>query len=495
MRISEYQWMSGNTVIMEDLSRYWKICQISLTQERTGYETRSLPLAQAFLQSQLSDSAPAQASLQTILLSHFQTQHPAIAPAQRAQAGLCLRCNVSYPLLKACQKIDNLYSGDKQFTYHDLLPFVLNDDGKDLIIIDSDGKTQLKLEHDSTLRPTPFKPFTVEVLRTFKADSPASMSLENWAFLKAKQCPELKYFLSEFGFQHLSDWALLNRARAKQLEPLSERDRLLVEAFHAVYRRDRRQKQQIGKCADPNRDQLTEMRLELEKHGMATQSPGDVLKALKQVAQQLRQADIWSYRTPLEVQNIENGHYELRHDLPTQAFDALEMEQQEFLEFLRQQLQIALADAIEQGIAAHLQQLENSRKYAAFASSFIAGLQRYYCQGMSLREIAPQLGMSSWDQARRVLNPGELLSKIRSLTLQQLFDQTLKKAQAQGLVSASPEPSYLKALAEQIEAFTDTEIFAEAATEIKAGKSRLMKSEYAQQLKRYFAQHAARKNP
>ena len=474
---------------MEDSSRYWKICQISLTHERAGYETRSLPLAQEFFQSQFSDSPAAQPSIQATLLSHFQAQYPAIALTQRAQAGLCLRCNVSYPILKACQKIDNLYSGDKQFSYRDLLPFVLNDDGNDLIILDNDGKTQLKLDGSSNPQQTTFKPFTVEVLRTFKANSPASMSLENWTFLKTKQCPELINFLAEFGFQNHSDWSLLNRTRPKQLEQLAERDRLLVEAFHRVYRRDRRQQSGVGKCLDPNVAQLTEMRLWLENQGLVIPTSSDILKALKQVAQQLRQHDIWSYRTPLEVQNIESGNYELRHDLPTAASDELDVEQQEFLEFLRQQLQIALADAIAQGIAAHRMQLEKSRKYAPFASSFVSGLQRYYCDGRSLREIAPELGMSSWDQARRVLNPGELLTKVRSLTLQQLFDQILKKAQSQGLASASPEPSYLKTLAEQIEAFIDAEIFAEAATEIKAGKNRSMNSAYAQQLKFYFQQY------
>ena len=475
---------------MEASSRYWKICQISLTQARTGYETRSLPLAQEFFQSQFSDSPTAQTSIQTTLLSHFQAQYSAIAPAQRAQAGLCLRCNVSYPILKACQKIDNLYSGDKQFSYHDLLSFVLNDDGKDLIILDRDGKTQLKLDSSSNPQPTTFNPFTVEVLRTFKADSPTSMSLENWAFLKTKQSPELKSFLAEFGFQNHSDWSLLNRVRPKQLKQLAERDRLLVEAFHVVYRRDRRQQSGVGKCSDPNIAQLIEMRLWLENQGLVIPTSNAVLKALKQVAQQLRQSDIWSYRTPLEVQNMESGNYELRHDLPTSTSDELDVEQQEFLEFLRQQLQLALADAIAQGIATHLKQLEKSRKYAPFAASFVAGLQRYYCDGMSLREIAPALGMSSWDQARRVLNPGELLSKVRSLTLQQLFDQILKKAQSQGLASASPDPSYLKTLAEQIEAFIDAEIFAEAAAEIKAGKNRVMNSIYAQQLKIYFEKHS-----
>ena len=95
--------------------------------------------------------------------------------------------------------------------------------------------------------------------------------------------------------------------------------------------------------------------------------------------------------------------------------------------------------------------------------------------------------MSSWDQTRRILNPGEILSNVRRLTVQQLLEPILAKAQSK-VASTSPEPSYLKILTEQIEAFVDAEIFAEAVSEIKAGKNRLMDSIYAQQLKRYIEQ-------
>lgn len=43
------------------------------------------------------------------------------------------------------------------------------------------------------------------------------MSLDNWTYLQTKQNKELKNFLSEFGFKLLSDWALLNRARAREM--------------------------------------------------------------------------------------------------------------------------------------------------------------------------------------------------------------------------------------------------------------------------------------
>lgn len=475
---------------MENTSRYWKICQISLSNRRSGYECRSLPVAEIFFHSQFSDASTARTSIQTTLLSQFQDQQSSLDSTQRAQAGLCLRCTVSYPILKACQKIDSLYSGDKQFTYHDLLPFVLHDDGKDLIILDTDGKTQVKVNPSGRQQPTAFKTFTVEVLRTFKAESPTSMSLDNWAFLQTKQCSDLKNFLSEFGFQHLSDWALLNRVRPKQIEQLAERDRLLVEAFHAVYRRDRRQQNDVGKCLDPSTAQLLEMGNKLEEHALFILTPADVLKALKQVAQQLRQHDIWSCRTSLEVQNDENGNYELRHDLPAHPSNEIDGEEQEFLQFLHDQLKIVLTSTIAQGIQTQIAQLQKSKRYAPFAEFFIHGLQLYYCKGLSLKDIGPQLGMSSWDQTRRILNPGELLSNVRRLAVQQLLELILEQAQSKGFASMPPEPNYLKTLMEQIEAFVDAEIFEDAVSELKAGKNRLMDSTYAQQLKNYIEQNA-----
>jgi hypothetical protein len=152
------------------------------------------------------------------------------------------------------------------------------------------------------------------------------------------------------------------------------------------------------------------------------------------------------------------------------------------LQFLHQQLQLALVSGLEQEIEASIAKLQKSQRYAPLASQFTVGLQLYYCQNKSLKEIAPQLGMTSWDQARRVLNPGELLSKVRTACLQKLLDSILKKASEKGLTEIPPKIEYLKVLGEQVEAFTDREVFQEAVAEIKSGKNRSLDSLYAQHL-------------
>lgn len=468
---------------MNALSRYWKICRISLTKEKVGYEHSSVAAAQEFFRQAVHNSQ--NEDIQATLHSYFQNHNHTVDRDRSADAGLCLRCYVSYPILKACQKLDSLFAGDKLFSYRELLPFVLNDDGKTRIILDRDGKTQLVLNNNSQTKTTAYQFFSVKILQSYDYDSQSRMSLDNWAFLQTKQNPELKNFLSEFGFKTLSDWALLNRARPKQLELLSMDDRHLVEVFHAVYRQDRRQQRQKAakRCPEPTEAQLKKMLGHLQSRKVTINSTtADVMKALKRVTIQLRQYDIWSYREPLEIQEPDTRNYVVRSDLPYNSLSETNIEEQEFLQFLHQQLQLALVSGLEQEIEASIAKLQKSKRYAPLASQFTVGLQLYYCQNKSLKEIAPQLGMTSWDQARRVLNPGELLSKVRTACLQKLLDSILKKASEKGLTEIPPKIEYLKVLGEQVEAFTDREVFQEAVAEIKSGKNRSLDSLYARHL-------------
>ena len=485
---------------MSALSRYWQMWCLSPSDDRRRYRCSAIASARDFFQSRIAGTSNAAGmnltptrpvGSQNSLLLQFYTEGSHSLPSekslqQRAYAGLCLRCYVSEPILRACQKIDSLFSGNKAFSYQDLLPFVLNDDGKTLVVVDGEDKTQQVLDQQNRLQPSVFKIFSVEVLRTYKANLASSMSLDNWAFLRTKQHPELKNFLAEFGFQPFSDWTLINRIRLNQMERLSKRDRHLVDAFHAVYRRDRRQTHQTGRCKDPTAEQLAEMNDRLKEQGAAFNSTRDLLKALKQIAKQLRQFDIWQAREPLEVKDMETGTYALRADLPAESPDEAEIEEQDFVAFLRQQLAIALDTAIEQAIQGRIAKLKKSKKYAPFAAAYPLGLQRYYREGISLKEIGAQLGMSSWDQTRRILNPGELLSQVRLLTAQQLLEPILKAAQDKGLATTPVEPTYLKTLMKQIEAFIDAKLFSEAASEIKAGKNRSLDSGYAQHLTQYL---------
>jgi hypothetical protein len=358
-------------------SRYWNIWRINLQNEKVGYKSYLVPPAQEFVAKEVVNQT---GDTQAALLSYFHGKNSAEARV-RAQAGLCLRCYISNPILKACQKIDNLFGGDKSFTYRDLLSFVLNDDGKTLVILDSDRKTQLVLNDNNQVQPITYKFFSVKVLQTFKSDSHSRMSLDNWTYLQTKQNPELKDFLSEFGFQHLSDWALLNRTRPKQLERFSLLHRHLVEVFHIVYRRDRVQQRQagIGKCPDPNNTQLQEMIKHLQERGVIINATLDLIKGLKEVARILRQYDIWSSREPLEVYDPDAKSYTPRGDLPTDFLNELELEQREILDLLHSSLKSALCEAINKEIHERISTLEKSKKYSPLAKQFIPLEDYIFC--------------------------------------------------------------------------------------------------------------------
>jgi hypothetical protein len=115
--------------------------------------------------------------------------------AERIEVELCLRCYVSYPILQSCMKRVRLFGSGNGFTYRDLLPFVLNDDGK----ISNGG----------------FVPFSIEILDSFSPDQ--TCSLGGWVDLRVKRNPAPNRFLLERGLNFTSDWALLNRANPRQL--------------------------------------------------------------------------------------------------------------------------------------------------------------------------------------------------------------------------------------------------------------------------------------
>ncbi len=471
---------------MNTFSRYWKMWCINPATENLGYKQISVTIAQEFAKNQVSDVEDS--NIQNFFLSCFNARETHTDNIKRAQAGLCLRCYVSEAILKACKKIDYLFSGQKQFTYQDLLQFVLDDDGKKLVILDQDRKTQLMVDDNSQIKISKYKFFSVTVLQTFNADLQSRMSLDNWAYLQTKQNPELKNFLSEFGFKHLSDWALLNRVRVKQMERLLISERYIVEAFHAVYRRDRQMQRHKGtkKCPDPTNAQLQEMLAYLLQYQVSVNTPAQLMKELRNIASQLRKYDVWSSREPLDIYDVENIAYQSRRDLPVSYLDETDIEKQELSEFLYQNLEVVLSDVIQQEVEDNVNKLRKSKKYAPFADKYIQGLQLYYCQAMSLKEIMSELGMTSWDQARRIINPGELLEKVRMRTVERMLESILQKAAEKGLTQIPPSANYLKTLMEQIEAYVDAEVFQAATEEIRAGKHRTMASVYAEKLRGYI---------
>ncbi|MFM2303802.1 MAG: hypothetical protein RLZZ135_1212 [Cyanobacteriota bacterium] len=480
---------------MSSLSRHWTIWCIHPSQNNGGYKSHSIGVAQQFIKnhffgknvnhSSIQSASLTEQHLQAELFSYFCGGHESAAADRQtvAKAGLCLRCYVSQPILNACRKLASLFGNGQNFTYQELLSLVLTDDGTTLVVPEKDTQEQLLLTAEGKTETSTYQFFSIEVLRSYDRTRQPNLSLENWVYLKIKQNRDIRAFLSDFGFNHLSDWALLNRANLSQQERLTDLDRNLIAAFHTVYRRDRRLQRSTGKCPDPNAKQLQEMLNYLEDRKIAgVHSYQQLLRLLKQVAEQLRNYDVWQARESLEIYYSDAEEYKLRPDLPHETIDEYDTERQEMLNFLTGQLRLVFSQSIKKVLRERIATLQKSRKYAPLIPNFISGLQLYYRQNLSLREIADRLDMTNWAQARRLLDPGALLSNIRALTVEQLLDRVLAEARQMKLTGNSPDPDYLQNITLQIETWVDREIFQAAAEEMCAGQNRSMTSLYARSI-------------
>ena len=473
----------NNGVIMctSDTERYYNILRINPAGNSVGYTRTTLKIAEEFVNRSISDVE--NSNLLNDLLSCFKDENPYSSVINRAKAGLCLRCYVSHAIVEECRRIDNLYSGNKTFSYRDFLGLVLNDNGQKLIILASDGTTQLTVDTNSeTNESTINNLFSVQVLQSFDPDLESGMSLYNWVRLRTRQNHKIRTFLSNSGLNHLSDWAILNRATTAQIGRLSLQEQRIIEAYHAVYRRDRIEKPCLKptRCPDPTSAQLQEMLVYLRHRQVSIDTPSLLLQELYRIALQLRRYDIWNYREPLEIYDAQSDTLIPRSDLPTNSFNEVDIERLEISQFLREHLESALTRAIRVEVEAKIQELRNSRRYAPFAPQYLQGLKLYYSESMSLGDIAPILGMRSWNQARRILDPGKLLLQVRAKTEDSMLESILRLAGQRGFTSIPPKASYFKALAEEVESYIDEEIFHEASEEMRAGRNRSMNSPYAQ---------------
>ena len=338
-----------------DISRYWTICIIAnpiapngrLTR---GYTDKPLTLVKNFFakyfpqeSSQKTLSKETHKNIQVHLWKMFHDDSLDIYT--RALAGLCLRCYISHAIAKTCKIIANSNLATdtrKPFTYHDLLPYVLNDDGKTLIILDRDGKTpEIVNENGSTQPAVPNQVNyqSVEILRTYNPNLPKTESLDNWAIRRTQQNKELKNFLLEYRVRVPNDWSLLCKDIPNSLKShLQNGDDEILEVFHQVYRRDRRFYGQIGKCTNPTIKQLQEMLCSLREQNITLNSHEELIGRLRYIADILRQ-DMYSRKlgTP-QAESIDaapqqdDDNYSYQAHLPAgDNLDPVSVEWQELL--------------------------------------------------------------------------------------------------------------------------------------------------------------------
>lgn len=431
-------------------SRYWELIEILPSGYGCGYKVRVLAPAKDFFLQQF----PTSANRANIIDESIQNRLFNLLPIKNSisinvTAQLCLRCYVSYFILRSCIQRAKLFSAGGRINYRDLLPFVLNDDGEI-----SQGN---------------YVPFSIEILYEFRPEH--QYSLARWVDLKVKRNKELNRFLLEFDIEIRSNWAILNKAAKSNLD--NQRDKEILTNYHAVYRWNRpQQHRSIGrKCPEPTQLQLETMIRRLRKQGIYINSYYDMLSELERIAKILRQQSIWG-KTGYPVASSLD---EVIDDIPQNNVDpALE------LEFLHHSLIESLDKAIIQVIENHISKQSKSRGYATRAHLIKPILKLIYLSGKSQSEIGKELDISQL-QVSRLVNPTNLIISTRRKTLETLLNNLLEKAKQIGSVQLPLEPDYFDYLLQQVEEYLNKEIFQEALAELRTSRN-TMNSLYAQRL-------------
>ena len=158
-----------------------------------------------------------------------------------------------------------------------------------------------------------------------------------------------------------------------------------------------------------------------------------------------------------------------------------EEEPREFLQFFRQQFLECLDESIKYVTQTRFNYL--NRQKSAKAQQFLRGLNLFHCQGKSMSEIAPVIGLQAQYQVTRLLKLKEFRADIRQKMLLKLRELTLIQA------TKYASPQQLKQLEERVEAALEEQIstlIQEAETEASIANNSSPSSLLAQRLCRYL---------
>lgn len=473
-------------------SNYWKI-HLPTGEDKPATNQKLITQGEKFLKQHFPHVAdkptltPQENKyIYTNLFTIFDSHNDAY---QKAIALLCLRCYVSERILIACRMIPQIHkiSGENLFSYTELLPFVLNDDGKTLVILDKDRRTQLILEKDGTAKPlvpegaTLGRFFTVEILRKFNTQPGNNESLDNWVTRLTNHNDGVRSFLWSFGLATPTDWALLCKSIPAKMDTLFlQADREIINAFQAVYQRDRLQSQIKGRCTEPTSNQLLQI-LQVLRQQNVILTQKELLSHFHRIAEVLRED--WLYtktgapkKVPTELYDSTNHNYQLNPELPYYTDRNLEEVELEKLSELCQKLfEQVLKEIIAVVIRQRIEELKKSRGYKDFATKFCEGLRLYYKENMSLSEIAQQWGIN-WSKARRIFELENFIDIIQAQTEEKFSQKLLQSLDEQRVQTISHDPEYLKNIAVSIREFTCQKTFDLAKSELVTGKKQTKNS-------------------
>jgi hypothetical protein len=397
--------------------------------------------------------------------------------SEQSAAELCLRCFISHQVEQVCIQLENQFGDHYGFTRSDLFPYVLDDPGK--------VRSQTQWGG--------YQPLGMQILQKF---DPTRASLTTWAVRLVRQHSELNQFLLERGLCMLSDWAILNDTTQKKLRRVLtqfhllteievQHSSLLLESYHAIYRRDRIMQGQRGQCSSPTMEQLQAIADLIQLKSQQTLSPSTVLARLHSLADRLRQHRVTtrggvssnhSFDQPENAALLEN--------FSTESDDPSHTQQLEFLQAYRQQFLAYLNHALEQVLRSRQQKLRPPKD-----QFFLNGLHLFYCQSLSMTEIAVEIGLKAQYEVTRLLKLKEFRADVRHKLLNYLRQYVLDKAQSYlDLDRLSHLDQQIDlALSEQIDALLQQDE-AKATTPKGYATSNAARNLFAQQVCRYLDQ-------
>ncbi|MEO1376424.1 MAG: hypothetical protein AAFW70_19415 [Cyanobacteria bacterium J06635_10] len=448
-------------------SIYWTLVKIDGAGNR---QTQSIPSAQRFFTEVfaiLDGSNLSKRDIHLHLLDLYKGINRDASENKRMNAQRCLLCFISWEIEKVCLNLERQFGGAGGFSSRDLLPYVLDDDGR---------------EQPSSS----YQCYSLEILQSFDINQ---SSLPSWTNRKVRQHPFLSKFLLECGVYLLSDWAILNDTQPKQLERILsqfhsltvteiQQYKWLLSSYHTVYRAQRLKQRQVRKtsqCQPPSTEQLQQISNKLNSlsRGRYSYATHNLIIQLKQLAQALREYRIHVRGGSLATESIDTNDSNTRSvgDRVYGNFDLVstnitddreENQTSEFLKLYRPQFLECLDNALATVTQSRVNKMQ--RKDVTKANKFLTALKFFHCQGLSMTEIAKRIEMKAQFQVTRLLKLKEfradvthellLMLKVRVLELAQNYSslESLQVLESQITIALTEQVNNLIAEAE-IEAF------------------------------------------
>ncbi|MGK7922684.1 MAG: hypothetical protein AB4080_22045 [Trichodesmium sp.] len=437
---------------MTATSQYWNFIEVGTNG---NCQIRENETAKKFLLEQFPElvnlseiSKDEEREIQTYLIERWQTF---------PLAELCLRCFISNKIREYCLYLEKRFGVKHHFTQNDLFSLLLDDT-------------------ITTNKKSSYQSLATEILTTFKLDGGGSLS--TWISWIVKCHQPLKDFLLQHGIYLATDWAIINKATPNDLEFLGltseqfQQDKLLLENYHAIYRKDRLEARVRGRCQPPTSEQLK--RIANLSPNTQNLSPENILKQLQNLAQRLREYRIAIKGGLPPVVNIENpGINQTVEQLPDPNSE--QDEQQIFLKDYIRIVENCLDKSVEQIIQNNVTKFQ--KKKPPKHQDFLTALTLFY-QGIDMGEIAPKIGFKAQYQVSRLLK----LEKFREDVGQQIL--IYLKPQVKELAQYYTSSERLQSLEQQLNEILNEEVdkiiqAAKTESEGRKTKSRQFNSLFA----------------